>query len=77
MVLVIVHGLILAAGVVLDAGSSELGKCSVLVTNIAIFLFMLRLRVNRRSRVVRRIQLQSSMHTGDQSPAGNGSGMRS
>jgi uncharacterized membrane protein (DUF2068 family) len=52
-------------------------KCAVLVTNIAIFLFMLSLRANGRSRVVRSIQLQSSMHTGDQSPAGNGSGVRS
>ncbi len=52
-------------------------KCAVLVTNIAIFLFMLSLRVNRHSRVVRSPQLQSSMHTGDQSPAGNGSGVRS
>jgi len=52
-------------------------KCAVLVTNIAICLFMLSLRVNRHSRVVRSIQLQSSMYTGDQSPAGNGSGVRS
>jgi uncharacterized membrane protein (DUF2068 family) len=52
-------------------------KCAVLVTNIAIFLFMLSLRVNGHSRVVRSIRLQSSMRTGDQSPAGNGSGVRS
>ena len=52
-------------------------KCAVLVTNIAIFLFMLSLRVNRHSRVVRSTQLQSSMHTGDQSPSANGSGVRS
>ena len=52
-------------------------KCAVLVTNIAIFLFMLSLRVNRRSRVVLSIRLPSSMRTGDQSPAGNGSGVRS
>ena len=52
-------------------------KCAVLVTNIAIFLFMLSLRVNRHSRVVRSIRLQSSMRTSDQSPAGNGSGVRS
>src|SRR5229473_2416283 len=50
-------------------------KCAVLVTNIAIFLFMLSLRVNRHSRVVRSIQLQSSIYIGDQSPAGNGSGV--
>jgi hypothetical protein len=52
-------------------------KCAVLVTNIVIFLFMLSLRVNGRSRVVRSIRLQSSMRTGDQSLAGNGSGVRS
>jgi uncharacterized membrane protein (DUF2068 family) len=52
-------------------------KCAVLVTNIAVFLFMLSLRVNGRSRVVRSIQLQSSMRTGDQSLAGNGSGVSS
>ena len=52
-------------------------KCAVLVTNIAIFLFMLNLRVNRHSRVVRSVQLQSSMHTRDQSPAGSGSGVPS
>jgi uncharacterized membrane protein (DUF2068 family) len=52
-------------------------KCAVLVTNIVIFLFMLSLRVSGRSTVVRSIQLQSSMRTGDQSPAGNGSGVRS
>ena len=51
-------------------------KCAVLVTNIATFLFMLSLRVNRHSRVVRSIELQSSMRTGDQSPAGRGSGVR-
>jgi uncharacterized membrane protein (DUF2068 family) len=52
-------------------------KCAVLVTNIAVFLFMLNLRVTGRSRVVRSIQLQSSMRTGDQSLAGNGSGVSS
>ena len=52
-------------------------KCAVLVINIVIFLFMVSLRVNGRSTVVRSIQLQSSMRTGDQSPAGNGSGVRS
>jgi uncharacterized membrane protein (DUF2068 family) len=52
-------------------------NCAVLVTNIAIFLFMVSLRVNGRSRVVRSIRLQSSMRTGDQSPAGSGSGVRS
>ena len=52
-------------------------KCAVLVINIAILLFMLRLCVNGRSRVVRSIQLQSSVHTGDQSPAGSGSAVRS
>jgi uncharacterized membrane protein (DUF2068 family) len=52
-------------------------KCAVLVTNIVIFLFMLSLRVNGRSRVVRSMRLQSSMRTGDQSPACNGSGVRS
>ena len=51
-------------------------KCAVLVTNIAILLFMLSLRVNRRSRFVRSIRLQSYMRTGDQSPAGSGSGVR-
>ena len=44
-------------------------KCAVLVINIVIFLFMLSLRVNGRSTVVRSIHLQSSMRTGDQSPA--------
>ena len=52
-------------------------NCAVLVTNIAIFLVMISLRVNERSRVVRSIRLQSSMRTGDQSPAGSGSGVRS
>jgi uncharacterized membrane protein (DUF2068 family) len=52
-------------------------KCARLVTNIAIFLFMVSIRVNGRSTVVRGIQMQSSMPTGDQSPAGNGSGVRS
>jgi uncharacterized membrane protein (DUF2068 family) len=52
-------------------------RCAVLVTNIVIFLFMLSLRVNGRSTVVRSIQLQSSMRTGDQSPAGSGSCVRS
>jgi hypothetical protein len=50
-------------------------KCVVLVANIAMFLFMFSLRVNGRLRVVRSIRLQSSMRTGDQSPAGSGSGM--
>jgi uncharacterized membrane protein (DUF2068 family) len=36
-------------------------KCAVLVTNLVIFLFMLSLRVNGRSTVVRSIRLQSSM----------------
>jgi len=40
-------------------------KCAVLVINIATFLFMLSLRVNRHSRVVRSIEPQSSMHTGE------------
>jgi uncharacterized membrane protein (DUF2068 family) len=52
-------------------------KCAVLVINIVIFLFMVSLRVNGRSRVVRSNRLQSSMRTGDQSPAGSGSGVRS
>jgi uncharacterized membrane protein (DUF2068 family) len=52
-------------------------NCAVLVINIATFLFMLSLRVNRHSRFVRGIHLQSSIHTGDQSPAGSGSGVRS
>jgi hypothetical protein len=52
-------------------------KCAVLVINIMIFLFMVSLRVNGRSTVVRSIQLQSSMRTGDQSPAGSGSGVHS
>jgi uncharacterized membrane protein (DUF2068 family) len=52
-------------------------KCAVLVINIVIFLFMVSLRVNGRSTVVRSIQLPSSMRTGDQSPAGSGSGVRS
>jgi len=52
-------------------------KCAVLVINIVTFLFMICLRVNGRSTVVRSIQLQSSMRTGDQSPAGSGSGVRS
>jgi uncharacterized membrane protein (DUF2068 family) len=52
-------------------------KCAVLVINIVIFLFMVSLRVNGRSTIVRSIQLQSSMRTGDQSPAGTGSGVRS
>ena len=51
-------------------------KCAVLVINIVIFLFMVSLRVNGRSTVVRSIQLQSSMRSGDQSPAGSGSGVR-
>jgi uncharacterized membrane protein (DUF2068 family) len=52
-------------------------KCAVLVINIVTFLFMVGLRVNRRSTVARGIQLQSSMRTGDQPPAGTGSGVRS
>jgi len=52
-------------------------RCAVLVTNISIFLFMLSLRVNGHSRVVRSVQLQSTMRTGDQSPAGSGSGVPS
>src|SRR4029077_10380389 len=36
-------------------------RCAVLVTNISIFLFMLSLRVNGHSRVVRSVQLQSTM----------------
>jgi uncharacterized membrane protein (DUF2068 family) len=51
-------------------------KCAVLVTNIVMFLFMLSLCVNGRSTVVRDTQMQS-MRTGDQSPAGSGSGVRS
>jgi uncharacterized membrane protein (DUF2068 family) len=51
--------------------------CAVVVSNIVIFLFMVSLRVNVRSRVARSIQLQSPMRTGDQSPAGSGSGVRS
>jgi uncharacterized membrane protein (DUF2068 family) len=52
-------------------------KSAVLVINIVIFLFMLSLRLNGRSRVVRNIQLQSSICTSDQSPAGSGPGVRS
>jgi len=52
-------------------------RCAVLVTNISILLFMLSLRVNGHSRVVRSVQLQSTMRTGDQSPAGSGSGVPS
>jgi len=52
-------------------------KCAVLVINIVIFLFMVGLRISGHSTVVRDIELQSSMRTGDQSPAGNGSGVRS
>jgi uncharacterized membrane protein (DUF2068 family) len=52
-------------------------KYAVLISNIAIFLFMLSLRVNGRSRVVSSTRLQSSVHTGDQSPAGSGSNVRS
>jgi len=52
-------------------------KCAVLVTNIVIFLFMLSLRVNGRSTVVRSVQLQPALRTGDQSPSGGGSGVRS
>jgi uncharacterized membrane protein (DUF2068 family) len=46
-------------------------KCAVLVINIVIFLFMVSLRLNGRSRVVRSNRLQSSMRSGDQSPAGS------
>jgi len=52
-------------------------KCAVLASNVVTFLFLLNLRVNLRSTVVRGIQLQSSMRTGDQSPAGTGSGVGS
>jgi uncharacterized membrane protein (DUF2068 family) len=52
-------------------------KSAVLVINIVTFLFMLRLRVNGRSTVVHSIRLQSSMRTGDQSPAGSSPGVRS
>ena len=52
-------------------------RCAVLVINIVIFLFMAGLRISGHSTVVRRIQPQSSMRPGDQSPAGNGSGVRS
>jgi uncharacterized membrane protein (DUF2068 family) len=51
-------------------------RCAVLVSNIAILLLMLTLCVNRRSAIVRNTQVQS-MRTGDQSPAGSGSGVRS
>jgi uncharacterized membrane protein (DUF2068 family) len=50
-------------------------KCAALVTNIVKFLFMLSLCVNGRSTIVRNTQMQS-MRTGDQSPAGSGSGVR-
>ena len=50
-------------------------KCAALVTSIVMFLFMLSLCVNGRSTVVRNTQMQS-MRTGDQSPAGSGSGVR-
>jgi uncharacterized membrane protein (DUF2068 family) len=49
-------------------------KCAVLAINIVMFLFMLSLCVNGRSTVVRNAQMQS-MRTGDQSPAGSGSGL--
>jgi uncharacterized membrane protein (DUF2068 family) len=52
-------------------------KCVVLAANVVTFLFLLNLRVTLRSTVVRGIQLQSSMRTGDQSPAGTGSGVGS
>jgi uncharacterized membrane protein (DUF2068 family) len=52
-------------------------KCAVLVINIVIFLFMVSLRINGRSRVVRSIRRQSSMRTGDQSSAGSDLGVRS
>ena len=52
-------------------------KCAVLAANVVTFLFLLNLRVNLRSTVVRGIQFQSSMRTGDQSPAGTGSGVGS
>jgi uncharacterized membrane protein (DUF2068 family) len=51
-------------------------KCAVFVINVVILLFMLSLRVNGRSTIVRSIQLKSSMRTSDQSPAGD-SGVRS
>jgi uncharacterized membrane protein (DUF2068 family) len=51
-------------------------RCAALVINIAIFGFMVSLCVNGRWRVVRRIHLQSSMRTGNQSPAGCSSGVR-
>jgi len=50
-------------------------KCAVLVTNIVMFLFMLSLCINGRSTVVGKTQMQS-IRTGDQSPAGSGSGVR-
>ncbi len=50
-------------------------KRAALVTNIVQFLFMLSLCVNGRSTVVRNTQMQP-MRTGDQSPAGSGSGVR-
>ena len=77
MVLAVVHGLIFAAELYWMLRHPGWLKCAVLVSNIVIFLFMLSLRVNRHSRVVRSIRLQSSMRTDDQSPAGNGSGVRS
>jgi len=52
-------------------------KCAVLIINIVIFLFMVSLRISGHSTVVRSNQLQSSMRPGDQSPVGNGSGVRS
>ncbi len=52
-------------------------KYAVFVTNIVMFLFMLSLRANGHPTVARSVHLQSSMRTGDQSPACNGSGARS
>lgn len=46
-------------------------KCTVLVTNIVMFLFMFRLCVHRRWTIVRSIHLKSSIRTGDQWPAGS------
>ena len=77
MVLAIVDGLTLAPELYWMLRDPSWLRCAVLVTNISIFLFMLSLRVNGHSRVVRSVQLQSTMRTGDQSPAGSGSGVPS
>ncbi len=77
MVLAVVHGLIFAAELYWMLRHPGWLKCAVLVSNIVIFLFMLSLRVNGPSTVIRNSQLQSSMRAGDQSPAGSGSGVRS